>query len=129
MTTTNTHKPLTFFIASVWIVNGLFCKALNLVPRHQAIVSQILGENHSQQITLLIGLLEIIMAIWVLSQFRPKLNAIIQILIIILMNTIEFIVAKYLLLWGRFNAVFAFSLITIIYYTTFKLKRTYAIHT
>jgi hypothetical protein len=36
-------RILNYGIASVWIANGLFCKLLNLVPRHQRIVARILG--------------------------------------------------------------------------------------
>ncbi len=39
------HQLLTYAIASVWLVNGLFCKVLNWVPRHQFIVARILGKN------------------------------------------------------------------------------------
>jgi len=53
------HKLLNYFIATVWIANGLFCKVLNLVPRHQQIVARILGDDYSRLLTLLIGLSEI----------------------------------------------------------------------
>ncbi|MEP6795220.1 MAG: DoxX-like family protein, partial [Saprospiraceae bacterium] len=52
------HKILTYFIATIWVANGLFCKVLNLVPRHQEIVARILGNNHSRLLTFLIGLSE-----------------------------------------------------------------------
>jgi len=73
------HKILTFCIAAVWIVNGLFCKVLNLVPRHEQIVAEILGDNYSRILTILIGLSEIAMAIWFLSNYRSRLNAVAQI--------------------------------------------------
>ena len=41
------HRVLTIIISSVWLVNGLICKVLNLVPRHQQIVTEILGQGHS----------------------------------------------------------------------------------
>jgi hypothetical protein len=37
-----TYKLLNYLIAAVWLVNGLFCKVLGLVPRHQEIVATIL---------------------------------------------------------------------------------------
>ena len=52
---TGTH----YFIAAVWLINGLFCKVLNLVPRHEAIVSRILHTNNARLLTILIGLAEI----------------------------------------------------------------------
>jgi hypothetical protein len=63
-------------------VNGLFCKVLNLVPRHQQIVARILGEDHARAFTLMIGLAETGMAIWILSALWPRVNGIVQILVI-----------------------------------------------
>lgn len=116
------HKIVTILIAVVWIVNGLFCKVLNLVPRHEQIVARILGGTHSRLLTCLIGIAEILMACWILSGIKARLNAITQILIIAVMNSIEFILAPDLLLWGRMNAVFALLFMAMIYYNEFKLK-------
>jgi len=71
------HKLLNYFIATVWIANGLFCKVLNLVPRHQQIVARILGDDYSRLLTLLIGLSEIGMTIWILSGIKTRLNGVI----------------------------------------------------
>lgn len=117
------HKILTLFIALVWLVNGFVCKILNVVPRHEEIVAQILSTEYSRTLTILIGASEIIMAIWILSRFKPRLNAITQILVIASMNTLEFILVPELLLWGRWNAFFAFMLIVIIYYNEFILNK------
>ena len=70
------HQIFTFLIVCVWIVNGLFCKILNLVPRHEQIVGKILGEDYSRPLTIMIGLLEIGMAIWVLSGIKLQKNGI-----------------------------------------------------
>jgi hypothetical protein len=64
MNTTQIYRLLTYCIAAVWLINGLFCKVLNLVPRHQQIVAQILGVNHSRLLTILIGVAEIVMVAW-----------------------------------------------------------------
>jgi uncharacterized membrane protein YphA (DoxX/SURF4 family) len=117
------HSLLTYFIAIVWIANGLFCKVLNLVPRHQEIVSRILGNGHSRLLTIIIGLSEITMAVWILSGLWTRLNAGMQILIIAIMNIIEFFLAPDLLLWGKANAVFAFMFILLIYYNGFHLNK------
>ena len=126
-----THKSigimLNLFIATVWFVNGLFCKVLNLVERHEHIVSQILGTSYSRVLTLVIGVLEIFMAIWILSTIKPKLNAITQITVIIIMNILELTITKDLLLWGAYNVVFAFMFVIIIYYKNFIIDKTYAI--
>jgi uncharacterized membrane protein YphA (DoxX/SURF4 family) len=117
------HKLLTYFIAAVWLINGLFCKVLNLVPRHQQIVARILGEEHARLLTFLIGFSEIVMAVWILSAIKTRLNAITQILVIAAMNTLEFFLVPDLLLWGRGNAVFAFLFIVIIYCNEFLLNK------
>ena len=113
---------LIYFISLVWFVNGFFCKILNLVPRHQEIVASILNEQYSREITFIIGVLEILMTIWILSKFKSKLNSIVQIVIIIIMNIIEFITVKDLLLFGNLNIVFAFLFVLIIYYQKFIFK-------
>jgi hypothetical protein len=112
-------KIINYLIAGIWIGNGLFCKVLNLVPRHQEIVARILGNEHSRILTLLIGISEITMAAWILSGIRQRLNAISQIVVIASMNILEFFLVPDLLLWGRFNAVFASILIFSIYYNEF----------
>jgi hypothetical protein len=117
------HKVITFIASAVWIANGLFCKLLNLVPRHQQIVARILGTTHAFAFTKAIGAAEVLMALWILSGIKSRLNAIVQILVIAVMNTIEFIAAPDLLLWGRMNAVFAFMFIVLIYYNGFVLNR------
>ena len=123
MTNKRIYKILTYCIASVWIANGLFCKVLNLVPRHEQIVAKILGDDHSKLLTILIGLSELIMAIWILSGYKTKLNAIAQISIIVTMNTIEFILAPDLLLWGKLNSLFAFLFVLVVYFNVFYLNR------
>ena len=70
------HKILTYCIAMIWMANGLFCKVLNLVPRHQQIVATILRTEHARLWTIVIGFSEIFMAIWILSNIQSRLNAI-----------------------------------------------------
>lgn len=127
MTIKKKHQLLTYFIASVWLINGLFCKVLNLVPRHQEIVSQILGNTHSRLLTVLIGVSETLMALWILSRIWPRINAVTQILVIAAMNSLEFLLVPDLLLWGRLNAVFAFLFILIIYYNEFRINKKLAL--
>jgi uncharacterized membrane protein YphA (DoxX/SURF4 family) len=123
MTDKTIHRILTYCIAAIWIVNGLFCKVLNLVPRHQQIVTKILGNEHSRLFTIAIGVFEIFMAIWILSNIKSRLNAIAQILIIATMNVLEFILVPDLLLWGKANALFAFLLILVVYFNEFYLNK------
>lgn len=117
------HKLINYCIATVWIANGLFCKVLNLVPRHQEIVARILGNDHARLVTVLIGVSEIAMAVWILSGLWTRLNVITQILVIATMNTLEFFLVPDLLLWGKLNAFFAFLFILLIYCNEFLLNK------
>jgi len=47
---------LTIGISLVWLINGLFCKVLDFVPRHELIVSRILGTEYTLILTKLIGI-------------------------------------------------------------------------
>ena len=123
MTDKAIHKVLNYLIATVWFANGLFCKVLNLVPRHQEIVGRILGNQHANIFTRLIGLSEIVMTVWILSRIKTKFNAVTQIFIIATMNIMEFLLVPDLLLWGKLNSLFAFLFIIIIYYNEFILNK------
>ena len=87
------------------------------------IVSSILGSDYARPLTLAIGILEVLMAFWILSRFQSRLNAITQIIVVAVMNTLEFILVPDLLLWGRFNSLFAGLLILTIYYNAFILDK------
>ena len=113
---------LNYLISAVWLINGLFCKVLNLVPRHEKIVARITGDSHAGILTRVIGFSEIAMAVWILSGISKKLNALTQVVIIATMNALEFALAPDLLLWGRFNALFAFLFILLILYNEFYLR-------
>jgi len=117
------HKIINYLIAVVWIANGLFCKLLNLVPRHQMIVTRILGNEHATFFTKTIGALEVLMAIWILSNIKPRLCAITQIVIVLTMNILEFFLAQDLLLFGKINLLVAIIFVAVIYYNEFVLTR------
>jgi hypothetical protein len=116
------NQYLNYFISAIWLVNGLFCKVLNLVPRHQRIVARIIGDSHAEVLTRSIGFAEIAMAVWILSGIRPRSNALTQVVVIATMNALEFALAPDLLLWGRLNALFAFLFILLILYNEFYLR-------
>jgi len=118
------HRFLNCLIALVWLINGLLCKVLDLVPRHREIVARILGDDHAFLLSKMIGFSEIGMAVWVLSGLAKRLNALTQIIIIAAMNILEFFLAPDLLLWGRANALIAFLFIILICYNEFQLSET-----
>ena len=113
------HRYLRWALAAIWLVNGLFCKVLALVPRHEQIVAEVLGPIYASSLTTAIGFAEIAMAAWILSDWRYRLCAMLQITVILVMNAIEFVVAPHLLLWGRINALFALMLVVVIYVDAF----------
>ncbi len=117
------HKILTYLIAIVWLINGLFCKVLNLVPRHQLIVKTILNvdDDTAFYLTKFIGILEISMAVWIVISIKSKFNAVVQIGIIMVMNLLEVLMAPDLLLWGKYNFLYALIFCLIIFYNEFIL--------
>ena len=117
------HRFITYLIALVWLGNGLLCKLLVLVPRHAAIVARILGSAHAGLLTRLIGLGEIGIGLWVLSGIRPRWCAWTQITLVLIMNSLEAVLAPDLLLWGRFNAVFAVLFCGLIYFHRLRPAR------
>ena len=117
------HKILSFLIVTVWIANGLFCKVLNLVPRHQEIIGRILGNEYAGLFTKIIGSSEILMAVWIISGIKTRLNAMTQISIVAIMNVIEFLLVPDLLLWGKTNSIFALLFILVTYYNEFVLHK------
>jgi EamA domain-containing membrane protein RarD len=108
--------------AIIWLINGLYCKLLNQVPRHEMIVQRILQTSQAPMLTRLIGICEIGMAVWIIYGFKSKWNAIIQMIVIGIMNLLEFIIAPDLLLWGGGNAFFAALFILIIGLNEFVWK-------
>lgn len=110
-----TYRLITFLIAAVWLVNGLYCKILNGIPRHRQIVARILGSHYAGELTVAIGVGELLIMAWVLSGIAPRWCAWVQIALVATMNIIEFFVVPDLLLFGRFNAVPAACFIGLIY--------------
>ena len=114
------HNGIMLLLAAVWFANGFYCKLLNGVPRHRQIVARILGHNHAASFTIIIGALEVCMAIWIISAIKPRWCAALQIAVVGVMNIIEALLAPDLLLFGRWNALFAFAFIMVVYYCGFK---------
>ncbi len=116
------YTLLTYIIAGVWLSNGLYCKVLGQVPRHELIVGRILGDTYAHPLTIIIGISEIIMALWVVSGRWSRLSSILQIMVVASMNILEFILVPDLLLWGKYNSVFAFLFILIVYYNEYHIS-------
>jgi len=92
------HRLAAVFIAGVWIFHGFYSKILNGIPRHQMIVGEILGEKVANVAVIVIGVLEILVGCWVLSGLFRRLNAAVQTLALVSMNTLEILLARELLI-------------------------------
>ena len=92
------HKLLTVFIGCVWVFHGLFSKLAGGIPRHRQIVGRILGEGIADQATLMIGILEISLGLWIFSGIQRRTCAWVQTLALISMNFLEILLAKDLLI-------------------------------
>lgn len=110
----NPKISLRLFFAAVWLVNGLWCKILDAVPRHREIVAHILGEEHAMLFTRFIGVGEVLIAVWIFTGIRWKWSCAVQISAVATMNVIEFIAVPELLLFGRFNLLVALAYITLV---------------
>lgn len=113
---------LNMLVAMVWLINGLFAKLLNFVPRHREIVAEILGSQHAGWMTNAIGVGEVLLALWILSWRFPRVVAVIQILLVAAMNALELALVPDLLLWGPFNVLFAFVFIVAVFCNGFLLR-------
>jgi len=80
-----------------------------------------MGNNYAEQITILIGVGEVGLAIWIISGRLSRLVAITQMILIALMNVIEFFIAPDLLLFGKLNILVASLFIGIIYYNEWRI--------
>jgi uncharacterized membrane protein YphA (DoxX/SURF4 family) len=116
------QKLTSLLIAMVWLVNGLFCKILNLVPRHQQIVGRILGGNHAFLFTKIIGVAEIIMTIWIITGIKSRFCTILQIIIVLTMNSIELVLVPDLLLFGRWNMLVAICFAILLFVNEYLFK-------
>ena len=112
------------FFAAVWLVNGVWCKIMDGVPRHREIVARILGEEHAPVLTRMIGAGEVVMAAWILTGIRWKWSCAMQIAAVVAMNVIELLLAPDLLLFGRYNALIALAYIAVVAWAGFVKPRT-----
>lgn len=85
------------------------------------IVSRILGFVYAPLLTKLIGISEILLFIWILSNIKSRWCAITQIILVATMNIIEYNFAQDLLLFGKLNLVFASIFILVVYINEFVL--------
>jgi hypothetical protein len=110
------HRLAVVFIAGVWIFHGLYSKILNGIPRHRMIVGEILGETVADAAVVVIGILEILLGCWVLSGIRRRLNAAVQTLALVSMNTLEILLARQFLISAAGMVFLNLCFITLIWW-------------
>jgi hypothetical protein len=92
------HLVAQIGIGSVWVFHGLYSKILNGIPRHRLIVGRILGTERSGIATKTIGLLELLLGAWAIAGWHPVWCASVQTAAIIVMNSLEILLARGLLI-------------------------------
>ena len=92
------HRVSGYLISAVWIFHGLYSKLLEGNPRHRLIVGRILGEDIAAPATVIVGLLEIALGIWILTGRKKVACAVVQTAAITAMNTLEISLAPDLLI-------------------------------
>jgi uncharacterized membrane protein YphA (DoxX/SURF4 family) len=83
-------------LAAVWLYEGLWCKLLGRERRQLEVVEAVpkLGRLMGRQFLLILGLVETLLAVWILSGVTPGLCAIAQTLLLVTLNANG-------LLWAR----------------------------
>jgi uncharacterized membrane protein YphA (DoxX/SURF4 family) len=107
---------LAVFIGSVWVFHGLFSKLAGGIPRHRQIVGRILGEGIADQATLMIGILEISLGLWIFSGLQRRACAWVQTLALVSMNFLEILLAKDLLISAAGMVALNLGLIALIWH-------------
>jgi len=102
---------------------GGYCKVIGAVPRHEAIVAEILGAPVAGWATPLIGIGEILLGIWIATGSRRRTTAVVQIILVLSMNVLELSLASELLLWGSLNFGFALLFCLLVYWNGFHNPR------
>jgi uncharacterized membrane protein YphA (DoxX/SURF4 family) len=69
--------------------HGIYSKILNGIPRHREIVGRVLGHRFAVQATKLIGGMEALMGLWILSGFERTFCAAAQTIGLLVMNALE----------------------------------------
>jgi DoxX-like family len=115
---------LIYATAAVWLFFGMWCKVLGMVPRHRLIASAVIGDAAAGPFTILIGLAESFLALWILSGVYPRACAAVQSLAIASMNSLELSFARGLLLAPVLMVCANTLLLLIVWYCALKVSST-----
>ncbi len=86
-------------IALVWFYQGLWCKVLGRVPRHESVIAAVpsIGPGAARSALLALGLLECGIGLWVLSGYAKRQAALVQTVLLVAMNAGGLIWAAHLI--------------------------------
>jgi uncharacterized membrane protein YkgB len=92
-------KLIRLAIALVWLYQGLWCKVLGGAPRHEAVIAAapFIGPAAARGVMVAIGLVECVLAMWVLSGLRMRWAALAQTALLVGMNAAGLVWARSLL--------------------------------
>jgi uncharacterized membrane protein YphA (DoxX/SURF4 family) len=116
------RSAATALLTTVWLANGLGAKLLGLVPRHQAIVARFFGEAAAPLLTRLIGIAEILMAVWIASGRFPRVCAWAIAGTLVAMNSLELWRARDLLLFPVLMPLANLGLIGLAFWRGFSTR-------
>ena len=83
-------------VAAVWLYEGLWCKLLNGEPRQMRVIETVprYGSRVAARLLKSLGMVEVAVAIWVLTGMAPIVCAAFQTVLLVTLNTCG-------LLWAR----------------------------
>jgi hypothetical protein len=83
-------------VAGVWLYEGLWCKLLNGQPRQVRVVAAMprYGARIATQLLKLLGIIEVLLSVWVLTRIAPIVCAVAQTALLVALNACG-------LLWAR----------------------------
>ena len=86
-------------VASVWLYEGLWCKLLGGEPHQNKVVDSVpvLGPKVGALFLKVLGVVEVGLAVWVLSGFSPFLCAVAQTILLVTLNTNGLIFARHVI--------------------------------
>lgn len=86
-------------IAAVWLYEGLWCKILGRVPSQVEVVTAVpqLGPQFGSLFLTALGVVEVGLAAWVITGIVPGMCAIVQIGLLVVLNTNGLIWARHII--------------------------------
>ncbi|MGZ5021152.1 MAG: DoxX-like family protein [Chthoniobacterales bacterium] len=86
-------------VAAVWLYEGLWCKLLGGEPRQARVVEAVpnYGPRIGAAFLKTLGVVEVALAVWVLSRMAPVVCAVAQTALLIVLNTCGILWARHLI--------------------------------